>query len=163
MVDQYLREGCGRCPLVGTPQCKVHHWNDILVKLREIIQQTTLKEEYKWKQPCYTYNNIFFEKEIYSYITEGIGEDILPANVDFDLIDHFEKVTDKEGALVTRELARKEGLFLGYSAGSAFQVIRQLKDELTEDSVVVVLFHDHGSRYVGKIFNDDWMKEVGFM
>ena len=105
----------------------------------------------------------FDENEIYSYITEGIGEDILPKNVDFDLIDKFEKVTDKEGALTTRELAKKEGLFLGYSAGSAFQGVRQLKDELTEDDVVVVLFHDHGSRYVGKVFNDDWMRERGFL
>lgn len=105
----------------------------------------------------------FDEKEIYSYITEGIGEDILPKNVDFELIDHFEKVTDKEGALVTRELARKEGLFLGYSAGSAFAGVRHLKDQLNEDSVVVVLFHDHGSRYVGKVFNDDWMRDRGFL
>jgi cystathionine beta-synthase len=105
----------------------------------------------------------FDENEIYSYITEGIGEDILPKNVDFSLIDHFEKVTDKDGALVTRELARKEGLFLGYSAGSAFQGVRQLKDQLTKDDVVVVLFHDHGSRYVGKVFNDDWMRERGFL
>lgn len=105
----------------------------------------------------------FDEKEIYSYITEGIGEDILPKNVDFSLIDRFEKVTDRDGALATRELARKEGLLLGWSAGSAFQAIRQLKHELNEDSVVVVLFHDHGSRYVGKIFNDDWMEERGFL
>jgi cystathionine beta-synthase len=105
----------------------------------------------------------FDEKEIYSYITEGIGEDILPKNVDFDLIDHFEKVTDKEGALVTRELARKEGLFLGYSAGSAFAGVRHLKAQLDENSVVVVLFHDHGSRYVGKVFNDDWMRDRGFL
>ncbi len=105
----------------------------------------------------------FDEKEIYSYITEGIGEDILPKNVDFDVIDHFEKVTDKDGALVTRELAKKEGLFLGYSAGSAYQMVRQMKGELTEDDVVVVLFHDHGSRYVGKVFNDDWMRDRGFL
>ncbi len=105
----------------------------------------------------------FDEKEIYSYITEGIGEDILPKNVDFDIIDHFEKITDKDGALVTRELAKKEGLFLGYSAGSAYQLIRQMKHELTEDDVVVVLFHDHGSRYVGKVFNDDWMRDRGFL
>ncbi len=105
----------------------------------------------------------FDENEIYSYITEGIGEDILPKNVDFDLIDHFEKVTDKDGALATRELALKEGLLLGYSCGSAFQVVRQMKDQLTDDSVTVILFHDHGSRYVGKVFNDEWMKEVGFM
>jgi cystathionine beta-synthase len=105
----------------------------------------------------------FDEKEIYSYITEGIGEDILPKNVDFSLIDRFEKVTDRDGALVTRELARKEGLFMGYSAGSAFQVIRQLKHLLKPTDVVVVLFHDHGSRYVGKIYNDDWMRERGFL
>lgn len=102
-------------------------------------------------------------KEIYSYITEGIGEDILPKNVDFSLIDRFEKVTDKDGALAARELARKEGLFLGYSCGSAFQGLRQLKAELTEDDVVVVLFHDHGSRYIGKVYNDDWMRDRGFL
>ncbi len=105
----------------------------------------------------------FDENEIHSYITEGIGEDILPKNVDFDVIDYFEKVTDKDGALAARELAEKEGLFLGYSCGSAFQGLRQLKDQLTPDDVVVVLFHDHGSRYVGKVYNDDWMKSVGFM
>lgn len=105
----------------------------------------------------------FDENEIYSYITEGIGEDILPKNVDFSVIDHFEKITDKDGALVTRELAKKEGLFLGYSAGSAFQVLRLMKHELKEDDVVVVLFHDHGSRYVGKVFNDDWMRDRGFL
>jgi cystathionine beta-synthase len=105
----------------------------------------------------------FDENEIYPYITEGVGEDILPANVDFDMIDKFEKVTDKDAALITRELALKEGLFLGNSAGTAFGVVRQMKDQLTEDSVVVVLFHDHGSRYVGKIYNDDWMRENGFL
>lgn len=111
----------------------------------------------------YHETGVFDETEIYSYITEGIGEDIIPKNVDFDVIDHFEKVTDRDGALVTRELAKKEGMLLGYSAGSAFQVIRQMKDELDENSVVVVLFHDHGSRYVGKVFNDDWMRERGFL
>tara|TARA_B100001115_G_scaffold184690_1_gene188251 strand:+ start:1375 stop:2748 length:1374 start_codon:yes stop_codon:yes gene_type:complete len=105
----------------------------------------------------------FDEKEIYSYITEGIGEDILPKNVDFDVIDYFEKVSDKDGALATRELAKKEGLFLGYSCGSAFQGLRQLKDRLKPEDVVVVLFHDHGSRYVGKVFNDDWMRDRGFL
>ena len=105
----------------------------------------------------------FDEKEIYSYITEGIGEDILPKNVDFSIIDHFEKITDRDGALVTRELAQKEGLLLGYSAGSAFQVLRQMKHELKDDDVVVILFHDHGSRYVSKVFNDDWMRERGFL
>ena len=105
----------------------------------------------------------FDEKEIYSYITEGIGEDILPKNVDFDVIDYFEKVTDKDGAVATRELAKKEGLFLGYSCGSAFQGLRQLKDKLSPEDVVVVLFHDHGSRYVGKVYNDDWMRDRGFL
>ena len=105
----------------------------------------------------------FDEKEIYPYITEGIGEDIIPKNVDFGLIDHFEKVTDKDGALMARRLAREEGMLLGYSAGSAFAGLLQLKDRLTKDDVVVVVIHDHGSRYVGKIYNDDWMRERGFL
>ncbi|MEY3941846.1 MAG: hypothetical protein RIR07_732, partial [Bacteroidota bacterium] len=105
----------------------------------------------------------FDPQEIYGYITEGIGEDILPKNVDFSLIDRFEKVTDRDGALAARELARREGLLLGYSCGSAFQGLRQLKHLLPVDAVTVVLFHDHGSRYVGKIYNDDWMRERGFL
>lgn len=105
----------------------------------------------------------FDEKEIYSYITEGIGEDIIPANIDFGVIDHFEKVTDKDGAVMARRLAKEEGLLLGYSAGSAVAGLIQLKDQLKEDDIVVVIFHDHGSRYVGKLYNDDWMKENGFM
>jgi len=105
----------------------------------------------------------FDEKEIYPYITEGIGEDILPKNVNFSLIDHFEKVTDKDGALAARRLAREEGLLLGYSAGSAIAGLWQMGGQLTKDDVVVVIFHDHGSRYVGKIYNDDWMRERGFL
>jgi len=105
----------------------------------------------------------FDEKEIYPYITEGIGEDILPKNVDFDLIDHFEKVSDKDGAVMARRLAKEEGMLLGYSAGSAFAGLLQMKDKLTKDDVVVVIIHDHGSRYVGKIFNDEWMRERGFL
>ena len=105
----------------------------------------------------------FDEKEIYPYITEGIGEDILPKNVDFSVIDHFEKVTDKDGAVMARKLAREEGIFLGYSAGSAFAGLMQMKDQLTKDDIVVVLIHDHGSRYVSKIYNDDWMRERGFL
>lgn len=105
----------------------------------------------------------FDEKEIYPYITEGIGEDILPKNVDFGVIDYFEKVTDKDGALMARRLAREEGLLLGYSAGSAVAGLLQLKDKLSKDDVVVVVIHDHGSRYVGKIYNDDWMRERGFL
>lgn len=111
----------------------------------------------------YKETGIFDENEIYPYITEGIGEDILPANVDFDVIDLFEKVTDKDAANLTRRIAREEGIFVGNSAGAAMGGILQLKDQLTEDDVVVVLFHDHGSRYVGKIFNDDWMRERGFL
>ena len=105
----------------------------------------------------------FDENEIYSYLTEGIGEDILPANVKFEIIDKFEKVTDKDAALAARELALKEGLFLGYSCGSAIQGLRQLKSELKPGDLPVVLFHDHGSRYVAKIYNDDWMREQGFI
>jgi len=105
----------------------------------------------------------FDENEIYPYITEGIGEDIIPKNVDFDIIDHFEKVGDKEGAVMARRLAREEGILLGYSAGSAFAGLLQLKDKLTKDDVVVVVIHDHGSRYVGKLYNDEWMRERGFL
>ena len=111
----------------------------------------------------YHETGIFDENEIYSYITEGIGEDILPKNVDFDLIDHFEKVTDKDGAIYARRLAKEEGIFSGYSCGSAIAGLNQLKDKLSDEDVVVVLLHDHGSRYVGKIFNDDWMKEQKFI
>jgi len=105
----------------------------------------------------------FDEKEIYPYLTEGIGEDILPENVDFDLIDHFEKVTDKDGALMTRAITRKEGIFVGYSAGSAVAGLIQMKDQLKKDDTVVIIMHDHGSRYVAKLFNDDWMRERGFL
>ena len=111
----------------------------------------------------YHETGVFDPNEIYSYITEGIGEDIIPANVDFDIIDGFEKVTDKDGAVYTRKLAREEGIFVGNSAGSAIKGLLQLKDKFKPDDVVVVLFHDHGSRYVGKMFNDDWMRERGFL
>ena len=105
----------------------------------------------------------FDEKEIYPYITEGIGEDILPKNVDFSIIDYFEKVSDKDAAILARRLAKEEGLFMGYSAGSAIGGVLQLKDQLKEDDVVVIILHDHGSRYVGKIYNDDWMRDRGFL
>jgi cystathionine beta-synthase len=111
----------------------------------------------------YHETGIFDENEIYPYITEGIGEDILPKNVDFSVIDRFEKVTDKDAAIYQRRLAKEEGIFVGNSAGSAIKGLLQLSDELTEDDVVVVLFHDHGSRYVGKMFNDDWMRDRGFL
>lgn len=111
----------------------------------------------------YHETGIFDPKEIYPYITEGIGEDILPQNVDFSVITAFEKVGDKAAALWARRLAREEGLLLGYSAGSAMGALWQRRNELTPDDVVVVIFHDHGSRYVGKIYNDDWMRERGFL
>jgi cystathionine beta-synthase len=105
----------------------------------------------------------FDPAEIYPYVTEGIGEDIIPANIDFDTIDHFEKVSDRDGAVMARRLAREEGLLLGYSAGSAVAGLLQLKDRLSPGDLVVVVIHDHGSRYVGKLFNDDWMREKGFL
>ncbi|WP_396148872.1 pyridoxal-phosphate dependent enzyme [Flavobacterium sp.] len=111
----------------------------------------------------YHETGIFDENEIYSYITEGIGEDILPKNVDFSLIDGFTKVTDKDAAVFTRRLALEEGIFVGNSAGSAIKGVLQLKEHFKPEDVVVVLFHDSGSRYVGKMFNDDWMRERGFL
>ncbi|WP_075340653.1 PLP-dependent cysteine synthase family protein [Tenacibaculum agarivorans] len=111
----------------------------------------------------YHETGIFDENEIYPYVTEGIGEDILPKNVNFDIIDGFTKVTDKDAAVYTQLLAKKEGMFLGNSAGAAMKGVLQLKEHFTKDDVVVVLFHDHGSRYVGKMFNDDWMREKGYI
>lgn len=111
----------------------------------------------------YHETGIFDENEIYSYITEGIGEDILPKNVDFSLIDGFTKVTDKDAAVYTRKIALEEGIFVGNSAGSAIKGLIQLKEHFKPEDVVVVLFHDSGSRYVGKMFNDDWMRERGFL
>ncbi|RTY90259.1 pyridoxal-phosphate dependent enzyme [Flavobacterium sp. GT3R68] len=111
----------------------------------------------------YHETGIFDENEIYSYSTEGIGEDILPKNVDFSLIDGFTKVTDKDAAVYTRKIALEEGIFVGNSAGSAIKGLLQLKEHFKPEDVVVVLFHDSGSRYVGKMFNDDWMRERGFL
>jgi cystathionine beta-synthase len=111
----------------------------------------------------YKETGIFDKNEIYPYITEGIGEDFLPKNVDFSIIDHFEKVTDKDAAAMTRRIAREEGIFAGNSAGSAMAGLLQMKEQLTSQDVVVVIFHDHGSRYMGKMFNDDWMREKGFL
>lgn len=101
--------------------------------------------------------------EVHPYFSEGFGEDFVPKNYDMSLIDHFEQVTDKDGAIMARKLAKKEGLFCGYSAGSCFQGLLQLKSKLKEDDVVVCIFHDHGSRYVGKVYNDQWMIERGFL
>lgn len=111
----------------------------------------------------YHETGIFDEKEIYPYSTEGIGEDILPKNVNFGVIDGFTKVTDKDAAVYTRRLAREEGMFLGNSAGAAIKGVLQLSEHFKPEDVVVVLFHDHGSRYVGKIFNDEWMQQQGFL
>jgi cystathionine beta-synthase len=111
----------------------------------------------------YHETGIFDENEIYPYVTEGIGEDILPKNVDFSIIDGFEKVTDKDAAVYTQRLSKEEGMFLGNSAGAAIKGVLQLKDHFTKDDVVVVLFHDHGTRYVGKMYNDDWMRAQGYI
>ena len=110
----------------------------------------------------YKETGVFDKNEIYPYITEGIGEDFLPKNVDFSVIDHFEKVTDKDAALMTRRIAREEGIFAGNSAGSAMAGLLQLKEHFNDNDVIVVIFHDHGSRYLGKMFNDEWMREKGF-
>jgi cystathionine beta-synthase len=111
----------------------------------------------------YKETGVFDKNEIYPYITEGIGEDFLPKNVDFLVIDHFEKVTDKDAAIMTRRIAREEGIFAGNSAGAAMAGLLQLRDRFGKDDIVVVIFHDHGSRYLGKMFNDDWMREKGFL
>jgi len=111
----------------------------------------------------YKETGVFDKHEIYPYITEGIGEDFLPQNVDFTVIDHFEKVTDKDAAIMTRRIAREEGIFAGNSAGSAMAGLLQLRDHFADEDVIVVIFHDHGSRYLGKMFNDDWMRERGFI
>ena len=111
----------------------------------------------------YKETGIFDKNEIYPYITEGIGEDFLPQNVDFSVIDHFEKVTDRDAAIMTRRIAREEGIFAGNSAGSAMAGLVQLRDRFESDDVIVVIFHDHGTRYLGKMYNDDWMREKGFL
>jgi cystathionine beta-synthase len=111
----------------------------------------------------YKETGIFDKHEIYPYITEGIGEDFLPKNVDFDVIDYFEKVTDKDAAMMTRRISREEGIFAGNSAGSAMAGLLQLRDHFADDDLIVVIFHDHGTRYLGKMFNDEWMREKGFI
>lgn len=111
----------------------------------------------------YKETGIFDKNEIYPYITEGIGEDFLPANVDFNTIDHFEKVTDKDAAVMTRRIPREEGIFVGNSAGSAMAGLMQMKNQFKKGDVVVVIFHDHGTRYLGKMFNDDWMRDRHFL
>jgi cystathionine beta-synthase len=111
----------------------------------------------------YHETGVLDNNEIYPYVTEGIGEDFIPQNYDFSVIDHFEKVTDKDAALLTREICRKEGIWVGNSAGSAIAGLLQMKDKLKPTDVVVVIFHDHGSRYLAKMFNDDWMRKMGYL
>lgn len=111
----------------------------------------------------YKETGIFDKDEIYPYITEGIGEDFLPENVDFSLIDHFEKVTDRDAALMTREIARREGIFAGNSSGAAVAGALQMKDRFKDGDVVVIIFPDHGSRYMAKMYNEDWLRERGFL
>ena len=110
----------------------------------------------------YHETGVFDKSEIYPYLTEGIGEDIIPDNVDFSLIDHFEKVNDEDAAIYSRRLAKEEGIFAGYSCGAAIKGVIQLKKHFSKNDVVVVLLHDSGSRYIEKIYNDEWMKEKGF-
>lgn len=111
----------------------------------------------------YKETGIFDKNEIYPYITEGIGEDFLPKNVDFSVIDHFEKVTDRDAAIMTSRIAREEGIFAGNSAGSAMAGLLQLADRFTAGETVVVIFHDHGTRYLGKMYNPEWMRAKGFI
>ena len=111
----------------------------------------------------YKETGIFDKNEIYPYITEGFGEDFLPENVDFNVIDHFEKVTDKDGAIMTRRIAREEGILAGNSSGSLIAGIMQMKHMFKKGDLVVGIFHDHGSRYLGKMYNDEWMRDRGFL
>lgn len=138
--------GCGRYFKEKNPEIEVIGVDTYGSILKEIHETGEIKLE-----------------NAYTYITEGIGEDILPENYDMSVIDHFEKVTDKDGAIYARKLAKEEGIFCGYSAGSAISAIKQMQDRFTKEDVIVVLLHDHGSRYVAKVYNDDWMNEQGWL
>ena len=112
----------------------------------------------------YKETGLFDENEIYPYLTEGFGEDILPKNVDFEIIDKFIKVTDKDGAIMTRKLAKEEGLFVGWSSGSALHgALEYAQESLKDGDVMVILLPDHGTRYLAKVYNDQWMKDHGFL
>ena len=106
----------------------------------------------------------FDANEIYPYRIEGLGKNLIPTATDFDVIDHFMKVTDEQSAHTTREIAKKEGLFVGYTSGAVMQAIKQYAEEgeFTKDSNVIAIFPDHGSRYMSKVFSDEWMNEQGF-
>ena len=107
----------------------------------------------------------FDEEEIYPYRIEGLGKNLIPTATDFDVIDKFIKVSDEESALTARELAKTEGLFVGYTSGAATQGLKQLQEagEFDENSKVVVIFPDHGSRYMSKVYSDEWMEQQGFL
>ena len=106
----------------------------------------------------------FDNEEIYPYRIEGLGKNLIPTATDFDLIDKFIKVTDEESAHATREIAKREGLFVGYTSGAVLQAIKQYAEEgeFNDKSNVVAIFPDHGSRYMSKVFSDDWMNQQGF-
>ncbi|KRB55926.1 PLP-dependent cysteine synthase family protein [Flavobacterium sp. Root186] len=106
----------------------------------------------------------FDNKEIYPYRIEGLGKNLIPSATDFDIIDKFIKVTDEESAHSAREITRKEGLFVGYTSGAVMQAIKQYAEEgeFTKESNIIAIFPDHGSRYMSKVFSDEWMNEQGF-
>lgn len=157
-----------RGPLPGLRQHVVHHGPDhpsdgLHLKEKNPKIQVWAIDSYGSLLKKYFETGEEDQKEVYPYISEGFGEDFVPANYDMSLIDLFEKVTDKDGAVMARRIAKEEGLFCGYSAGSCLQGLMQLKDQLKKEDVVVCIFHDHGSRYVAKIYNDEWMMERGFL
>ena len=132
--------------------------NTPLIRLNKVVKDAPALALKKFHE-----TGIFDEKEIYEYSMEGVGREFIPKNMDFDVIDHFEKVTDQAAALMARRLVREEGLWLGHSSGAAVQGLMQMKALLKPTDVVVILCHDHGSRYMGKIYNDDWMREKDFL